>query len=504
MRSGLAPRLASHLPFGIHFRTFTPHGRKGAGVPFQSPTFLFLFLPLVLFGYHAAPVRIRNLFLFAASLFFYAWGEQFNTGVLLASLVANYLLGLLAARWSKPVAVLAVVLNLGVLVWFKYAAFLAMNASSLWVWFGEQPFASPPDPDKPLHHLLAISFFTFQAMSYVLDVARKQVNAERSFLGFGLYVFLFPHLIAGPIVRYADLADQLRSRPVGVERFASGVRRLAIGLGKKLLLADLFAEVANEVFRTAPGQLSMSAAWLGVVCFTLQIYFDFSGYSDMAIGLGKMFGFDFLENFRHPYTAASVTDFWRRWHISLSSWFRDYLYIPLGGNRGGAWATYRNLLVVFVLCGLWHGANWTFLMWGLIHGGFLVLERLGFGAVLQRLWPPLRHLYTLLAVMLGWVFFASTSVPQAIGILTAMAGFTEGTTIAADVWRSKLWLALPVGVIGCLPVLPWLMAWRDRLYAAWVEAILVPAGTAAVALLFVGSAMQMIAGTHQAFLYFRF
>ncbi len=473
-------------------------------MPFQSPTFLFLFLPLALVGYHAAPARGRNLFLFAASVFFYAWGEKFNAVVLLSSLAVNYLFGLTAERRPRPTAILAVVANLGVLVWYKYAAFLAANASAVWVWAGGSPLVPPPDPDRPPHHLLAISFFTFQAMSYVLDVARGQVPAERSFLRFGLYVFLFPHLIAGPIVRYADLADQLRTRPVGVERFATGVRRLAIGLGKKLLLADLFAQTATDVFRTAPHDLSMAAAWLGVACFTLQIYFDFSGYSDMAIGLAKLFGFDFQENFRHPYTAASVTDFWRRWHISLSTWFRDYLYIPLGGSRGGALATYRNLLIVFVLCGLWHGANWTFLVWGLIHGGFLVVERVGFGAVLERLWPPLRHAYTLLAVMLGWVFFRAESMPQAVGILGAMLGLTSGTTIAADVWRATLWAALPVGVVACLPVLPQLLAWRDRMNAAWVEAVLAPAGTAAVGLLFFGAAVQAVAGTFSPFLYFRF
>jgi alginate O-acetyltransferase complex protein AlgI len=473
-------------------------------VPFQSPTFLFLFLPLVLVGYHAAPARARNLLLYAASVFFYVWGEKFDAIVLLISLMVNYLFGLAAERWARPTAVLAVVANLGVLVWFKYAAFLAANASAVWVWLGGSPLVPPPDPDRPPHLLLAISFFTFQAMSYVLDVARGQVPAERNVIRFGLYVFLFPHLIAGPIVRYADLAGQLRTRPVGVERFATGVRRLAIGLGKKLLLADSFAQTANEVFRTAPADLSAGAAWLGVACFSLQIYFDFSGYSDMAIGLAKLFGFDFQENFRHPYTAASVTDFWRRWHISLSTWFRDYLYIPLGGSRGGPLATYRNLLVVFVLCGLWHGANWTFLVWGLIHGGFLVVERLGFGAVLDRLWPPLRHAYTLLAVMIGWVFFRAESMPQAVGLLRAMTGWTDGATIAADVWRAKLWVALPVGLVACLPVLPWIVAWRDRVHAAWAEAVLGSAGTAAVGLLFIGAAMQAVGGTFSPFLYFNF
>jgi alginate O-acetyltransferase complex protein AlgI len=488
-------------------------------VLFQSPTFLFLFLPMVLIGYHivAAGVdqtcrlraTVRNLFLFLVSLIFYAWGEQFHTQVLLYSLIGNYLLGLLAERYPKRIAMLAVVANLGVLIGFKYAGFLSANASTVWVALGGTSFA--PNPPPPQHLLLAISFFTFQAMSYVLDVSRGQVPAERSLLRFGVYVFLFPHLIAGPIVRYADLAEQLRERPVGVERFATGVRRLAIGLGKKLLLADLFAEVSKEVFQTPADQLAMSGAWLGVICFTLQIYFDFSGYSDMAIGLGKMFGFDFMENFRHPYSAASVTDFWRRWHISLSSWFRDYLYIPLGGSRGRPFATYRNLLIVFILCGLWHGANWTFLIWGLIHGGFLIVERLGFGRILERLWPPLRHLYTLLAVMLGWVFFRAETLSQAVGMLGAMVGLSEGATVAADVWRSWLVIVLPVGLVGCLPVVPWLMEQRDRFVqsmsevkAAVMESILAPLETAAVGLFFVGAAMRMVAGTHSPFIYFRF
>jgi alginate O-acetyltransferase complex protein AlgI len=488
-------------------------------VLFHSPTFLFLFLPLVLVGYHLVPAvcrhwngpraTVQNLLLFAASLFFYAWGEQFGVVVLLGSLTANYLLAAWAERFPRAVSIAAVVGNLAVLVWFKYAGFVTYNLSLAWESIGGSPFAVTPPTSQ--HVLLAISFFTFQAMSYVLDVARGRVPAERSFLRFGVYVFLFPHLIAGPIVRYADIAAQLGERPVGVERFATGVRRLAVGLAKKLLLADTFAGVANEAFGTPPGELTAAAAWLGVACFTLQIYFDFSGYSDMAIGLAKMVGFDFRENFLHPYSAASVTDFWRRWHVSLSTWFRDYLYVPLGGNRHGAWRTYRNLLVVFVLCGLWHGANWTFLVWGLIHGGFLVVERIGFGAVLERSWPPLRHAYTLLVVMLGWVFFRAESLPQAVGVLTAMAGLTQGTTVADDLWRSKLAVAFPVGVIACLPVLPWLLTKRDEWVtkvgdakAAAIEAALIPVGTAAVAVLYVGAAVQMVAGTHSPFIYFRF
>ncbi len=266
----------------------------------------------------------------------------------------------------------AVVFNFGLLGYFKYAGFVCRNLSPLWEELGGRAFSA-----GDVHLPIGISFFSFQAMSYVIDVYRRDVPADRNFLRFGLYVFLFPHLIAGPIVRYRDIAGQLKQRPASLDQFAEGVRRLVAGLGKKLLIADTLAVTADAAFQVPPGELSLAAAWLGLVCYSLQIYFDFSGYSDMAIGLGKLFGFDFLENFRHPYAASSITDFWRRWHISLSSWFRDYVYIPLGGNRVGPFATYRNLLIVFLLCGLWHGANWTFLIWGLWHGLFLVGERLG-------------------------------------------------------------------------------------------------------------------------------
>ena len=484
---------------------------------FPSPVFLYLFLPIALVGYHLAPLlvpgrarhSVSSGFLFAASVFFYAWGvrEDFRfVYLLLGSMLANYAFARLGERFPRPAILLAVGFNLGVLVWFKFANFLTANLSELWVTTGGQSFAL-----AKVHLPLAVSFFTFQAVSYVIDVCRRDIPAERNLLRFGLYVFLFPHLLAGPIVRYADLAGQLRHRPVGLDRFADGCRRLIVGLAKKLLLADTFAEVADAAFNTPANELSASAAWLGVTCYALQIYFDFGGYTDMAIGLGKLFGFDFAENFKHPYSAASVTDFWRRWHISLSTWFRDYLYIPLGGNRGGRWKTYRNLLVVFLLCGLWHGAAWTFVLWGLMHGGFLILERAGFGIVLEKAWAPLRHAYTLLAVLAAWVLFRSSGVEQAAGMYSAMLGLTGGTTVAADIWNPKLLVALPVGLLACLPVVPWLLAKKDsltkrlpELQAAVLEAVAQPVGVLALAALLVGISVQVVASSYTPFIYFKF
>jgi alginate O-acetyltransferase complex protein AlgI len=449
-------------------------------VYFQSPTFLHIFLPFVLLGYYLVPAArttLRNAGLFAASVFFYAWGEREFVRILLGSLVVNYAYARLIERSHRPKLWLvgAVLANLALLGWLKYSAFIASIVG-----------LEPPKTHLPI----GVSFFTFQAISYLVDVYRREVPAERSFLRFGLYVFLFPHLIAGPIVRYADLAASLATRTHSVDQFADGVRRFTFGLAKKVLLADTLAVVADQVFRIPPADLAPSAAWIGMVCYSLQIYFDFSGYSDMAIGLGKMFGFEFAENFRHPYAAASVTDFWRRWHISLSSWFRDYVYIPLGGSRGGPFATYRNLLIVFVLCGLWHGANWTFVVWGLWHGLFLIAERL---LPIARLPSMLRRAVTLLAVMLGWVFFRSQSLEEAGGIFAALFGFTNGTYIAADVMTNASILALAVGVPCCLPLGAWLRAKGAGTLGAALQAVLLVLAAAAIA-----------GNTYSAFIYFRF
>lgn len=448
---------------------------------FQSPTFLHIFLPLVLLGYYLVPAArttLRNTGLFAASIFFYAWGERDYVLVLLGSLAVNYAYARVIERSARPKLWLvgAVLTNLALLGWLKYAGFIATAIG-----------VKPPRTHLPI----GVSFFTFQAISYVVDVYRKDVPSERSFLRFGLYVFLFPHLIAGPIVRYADLAESLAKRDHTVAQFAEGVRRFTMGLAKKILLADTFAVVADQVFRIPSASLAPSAAWTGMLCYSLQIYFDFSGYSDMAIGLGKMFGFEFAENFRHPYAATSVTDFWRRWHISLSSWFRDYVYIPLGGSRNGPLATYRNLLIVFLLCGLWHGANWTFVVWGLWHGLFLIAERL---LPIARLPSIVTRLITLLAVILGWVFFRAQTLEQAGGIFAALCGFTNGTYIAADVLTNAGLVALAVGVPGCLPLAEWL---KTRGLSA-------PVLVAGQAVLLVLAAAAIAGNTYSAFIYFRF
>ncbi len=476
---------------------------------FSSPLFVFLFLPLVLLGYYLAPRTARNLFLFSASLFFYAWGEKKYVLVLLLSLAVNYALACAISRTAKQSRkrlrlITAIVFNLGLLVSFKYARFFVDNLSSIWVLCGGEPFSV-----RALHLPIGVSFFTFQAMSYVIDVYRAEVPAQRNFLRFGLYVFLYPHLIAGPIVRYRDIAGQLAERRPSSEQFADGIRRFVVGLAKKVLLANTLAGTADVLFKLSPQELSAGSAWLGIVCYTLQIYFDFSGYSDMAIGLGKMFGFTFLENFRYPYVATSVTEFWQRWHISLSSWFRDYVYIPLGGNRRGRLRTGTHLLAVFLLCGLWHGANWTFVVWGLLHGTFLVIERFGLGTLLEKSALPLRHAYTLFAVMAGWVIFRCNTLSQCTGYFGALIGLGSPRHVFGDFCNREVALTLLVAIPACLPVLPWIAEWQARLaqrrrLAPILEGVYSMAGIIALNTLLFGAAVRLSAETYQPFIYFRF
>ncbi len=472
---------------------------------FGSPAFLFLFMPVVLALHLVLPRRGRNGMLLLASLLFYAWGEPLFVLVMLASLVGNYFLGrLVDARQEggggRAAVGLAVGFNLGLLVFFKYANFLWDQARAV--------FAGLPELD-PIALPIGISFFTFQAMSYIVDVYRRDASAQRNPVDFALYVSMFPQLIAGPIVRYRDIADQLARRVVTRAGFASGGRRFVVGLAKKLLVADGVGRVADEVFGLAPGELTTATAWLGTVCYTFQIYFDFSAYSDMAIGLGRMLGFRFRENFDYPYVSASITEFWRRWHISLSSWFRDYLYIPLGGNRGGARLTCRNLVIVFFLCGLWHGASWTFVVWGLYHGAFLVLERAGAGSALQGLPRVLRHGYVLLVVMVGWVLFRADTFDAALAHLAAMAGAGAASTAYPLALFVDRWLAtlMAIAVVGSLPVWPAVARWRERLLergGRWADAGLELGQVVALGLLLAASLMQLSAGTYSPFIYFRF
>jgi alginate O-acetyltransferase complex protein AlgI len=391
----------------------------------------------------------------------------------------------------------------GLLCFFKYWNFLWNNIEALIP--GAHRF-----PSEPITLPIGISFFTFQALSYVIDVHRGDVAALRNPIDFGLYKSLFPQLIAGPIVRYRDIAVELASRSVNLEGFARGVRRFVVGLGKKILIANVLAAVADQIFALDPHSLDAGTAWLGTICYTAQIYFDFSGYSDMAIGLGLMFGFHFLENFNYPYIARSITDFWRRWHISLSSWFRDYLYISLGGNRRGAVRTYVNLLVVFFLCGLWHGAAWNFVVWGIFHGVFLVIERVVRGARRESdSWIGLP--YTLLVVMTGWVFFRAPSLAHALEHLRAMSGFGsgDGRAVHAALYLDKLvWTALIAAAIGSTQFLRAFGRWRERRRmegtSPALEWALEFASVAAVFAVLLLASMRLSAGTYNPFIYFRF
>jgi alginate O-acetyltransferase complex protein AlgI len=491
---------------------------------FTEPTFLFLFLPVLLTLYFAGDLArgfrsggrphgaYGNWLLLAASVLFYAKGGGAFTWLMLGSIAFNYWMAIAVDRArassetrARTLLAVAVAVNLAVLGVFKYANFFADNVNTLFLALRVTPVAVPR-----VLLPIGISFFTFHAISYVVDVYRRDASAQKSPVHAALYLLLFPQLIAGPIIRYRDIADQLARRAVALDDLADGVRRFVIGLGKKVLVANVVAVPADQMFGLPAGELNAAHAWLGLVCYTLQIYFDFSGYSDMAIGLGRMFGFRFPENFRWPYVADTVQEFWRRWHISLSSWFRDYLYVPLGGNRVSPGRTYVNLVTVFFLCGLWHGASWNFVIWGLFHGFFLVIERLGIAGVMKRLWPPVRHAYLMLVVMIGWVFFRADSLGDAIGFLRAMFGLggVDPTPYALGWYLTNdVVFALIAGAIGSAPLVPALARWRARSGSdlARLRAVVLDAcSAAALVAIFFASVLQMAARSYNPFIYFRF
>jgi len=481
---------------------------------FSSPIFLFAFLPLVLALYYAVPRLLKNSILLIFSLLFYAWGESFYVAIMLASIAANYAFGLMLTRvgnngWKPWTIALAAVFNLGLIAYFKYFNFGIDNLNVVAGWIGAQPVEA-----DPVHLPIGISFFTFQAFSYVLDVSRGDAEVQRNPFHLGLYISLFPQLIAGPIVRYQDVADQIIHRQERFALFASGVRRFAIGLGKKVLIANVVAWPADVIYGLPNEQVTLHLAWLGTLCYFFQIYFDFSGYSDMGIGLGRMFGFEFRENFNHPYIARSITDFWRRWHISLSTWFRDYLYIPLGGNRVRPWRVYANLCIVFLLCGLWHGATWNFVVWGAFHGLLLVMERVLAKRAPVQVPPILGHLYVILMVMVGWVLFRAADLSHALVMLKAMVGLgpvADGVVTAAYFLNNEVKLVLAAAMFCSVPVVPWLRA----LVLASSESGESPAkpllaaayrvgAFAGAFVLLIASFIQLSAQTHNPFIYFRF
>lgn len=428
---------------------------------FSSLVFLFVFLPSVLLVYYITPTKLKNFVLLIFSLFFYAYGEPRSLVVMLFSIFMNYLLGLLVDKYrsdkskANVVLTLTTVGNLAVIGYYKYTDFFIQNFNSLL------------GVSIPLQHIImpiGISFFTFHGMSYVFDIYRGKGKVQKNPLNVALYISLFPQLVAGPIVRYETVADHVNKREVTLDKFTSGIERFIFGLSKKVLIANSMGLIADQVFAVPASQLSVLLAWVGILAYTAQIYFDFSGYSDMAIGLGRMFGFEFLENFNYPYISRSITEFWRRWHISLSTWFRDYVYIPLGGNRVGQVKLIRNILVVWFLTGFWHGAAWNFIAWGVYFGLLLILEKFFIGEYLNKAWKPLQHLYALFFIVLGWVLFRSENFVYALDYLKAMFGLNAQPLVSnqALYYIIEYKYELIVAFIASMPIYPILL---DRLKA---------------------------------------
>lgn len=387
---------------------------------FSDSVFLFMFLPLTLAVYYAVPFAFKNTVLFLTGLLFYAWGEPVYVLIMLLSTAIDYCAGRLMDRFDsnknirKATLLVSVVMNLSLLGIFKYGSFFIGSVNGI---FG----SAIPDPGLPLP--IGVSFFTFQSMSYTIDLYRRNIKVQKNFIDFAAFVTMFPQIVAGPIVRYEDVSAQLACRRIDLRSMSDGITRFVCGMCKKVLIANSIGALWTDVKAQDYASMPAATAWLGIAAFTLQIYFDFSGYSDMAIGLGKMLGFDFPENFRYPYNSKSIAEFWRRWHITLGDWFKNYVYFPLGGSRGSTAATIRNTLIVWLLTGLWHGASWNFILWGLYYGVLIILEKFVFRRLLERTPSALRHILTMLAVVFGWVIFEITSPASELEFVKAMLGF---------------------------------------------------------------------------------
>ena len=501
---------------------------------FSSTLFVFLFLPLVLTLNFAVRAEIRNAFLVLASLVFYAWGAARYVPLLLGLVAVNWLAGILIDRAGtqarkQALLVAAIIVTTGGLIYFKYTNFIIDNLNGALT-----PLGLTLPSMARLELPLGISFFTFHLLSYVIDIYRGVAPAQRNPINFALYICFFPQMIAGPIIRYHDVAPQLTGRRITAEKFGSGVERFILGLGKKVLLANPFGQAADQIFALSAQDLSPVVAWFGLLSYAIQLYFDFSGYSDMAIGLGRMFGFEYLENFNYPFISKSISEFWRRWHISLSNWFRDYLYMPLvfvfarrSMKKYGPRRRFDDrpqLVVVFLICGIWHGANWTFVVWGGIHGLFLMLERGRLGTWLKTAPAVLSHSYVLAVILLAWVFFRAESISAALTFLTAMAG-VSGTGSAT--WplvafvTPQLLLTLPVALLALTPVFSSLTRdWRARALQAfgqlapsgegeaaassWLDRSLLLARPPLLMGILVAALIQVSGEAYNPFIYFRF
>lgn len=472
---------------------------------FSSLEFLFLFLPITLLIYFTVPTKWRNIVLLIVSLIFYGWGEPLYVFLMIFTIAVDYVCGLFVGKYvdtdkkkSRRWLIAAIVINLSLLAFFKYTN-LVVDTIRMIPGLSGLSFPSISLP-------IGISFYTFQSLSYVIDVYRKDTPAQRSIFVFGTYVTLFPQLIAGPIVRYRDVEDELTERDHSVALAASGIRLAVKGLCKKVILANTAGALWEMCYTTPVGELSAVGAWFGIICFAFQIYFDFSGYSDMAIGMGRVFGFHFLENFNYPYIADSITDFWRRWHISLSSWFREYVYFPLGGSRKGTFKTYRNLMIVWLLTGLWHGAAWNFVLWGVYYGVVLIIEKAFIGKYIAKLPSVLRHVYTLVLVLFGWLLFAFDGSVDALSMSAAWqyvrtmfgggAGFINGVD-AYELVRN--------GVLLCIMTIASTPFLRQEYYKLYDKSKLT--GIAATVLTLLGfmlSVAYLVDSSFNPFLYSRF
>lgn len=465
---------------------------------FASPLFLFSFLPLTLAGYFLMPKILKNLFLLLVSLFFYAWGDPSHVVLFLIIIVLNYCLGLLIQRslqLSKILTVSTVLINLGFLIYYKYVLFFLSFLNTIATSLRINPITIPS-----VILPLGISFIIFHAISYIADIYTKKIKAEKNILDFALYITLFPHLIAGPIVRYSDIGKQMKERKVTISQFSIGISRFVTGLGKKTIIANSMGHVTDEIFKLPHSDLTASLVWLAMIAYSFQIYFDFSGYSDMAIGLARMFGFEFHENFNYPYMSRSIKEFWQRWHLSLSTWFRDYVYFPLGGNRNGILRTCINILIVFLLTGFWHGASFNFIIWGLYFGFFLVIEKLT-EVHLKKIWAPLQHLYALLIVFFGWILFRTETLAQALSLVVIMFKVSTMSIVSIMPFLSyKFLIILAIAAVVSMPVMPVI---NNRLPSKY-SAIQKTFSLTAMVLIFLYSVMQIAGDTYNPFIYFRF
>ena len=469
---------------------------------FSSIIFLFFFLPIVLAGYYLLKVEYRNIYLLMVSLAFYAFAKPKFILVLLCSILINYIMGLLInyaksnfnVILNRLILTITVILNLGLLFYFKYMNFFISSVNEIC-----KSNIALINVALPL----GISFFTFQGMSYTLDLYMGKVKVQKNFINIALYMSFFPKLAQGPITRYRDINGQIDSRECSIDKFYNGANRFIIGLAKKVIIADQIGYVVDQIFSKSPNENSIAIAWLGAVCYTIQIYFDFSGYSDMAIGLGKMFGFEFMENFNYPYISKSLTEFWRRWHISLSTWFRDYVYIPLGGNRTGN--MYFNLFVVFLVTGIWHGAAWNFIIWGLWHGLFLIIEKILKVKNIKIKAPVfIKELYTILIVLLGWVLFRAPNLNYAINYIGVMFGVVAVKNVGFTAFwylTPKIITLIVISLIASIPLKDLLKNIYKTVEGTYLEFI---GKNLYLIFIFVISIMCVMTSTYNSFIYFKF